>query len=172
MVKITVQKVHGSPELIIMDMKKKWLRFQQEFIKVGKLTLNEMVGEIQGKSKGKHSKPEMFLSLEKNLANFSFFDMPSINNKVIRFGIGEKASLNDVIPHWYWINYGISQKGATVPGRGKFVPGYWEGDTFVYKPYSGKGMIPSKGISPVNYIEAGDTFFGIQVHRVINKLRR
>ncbi len=171
MIKITYKRIGQSPEFIIRDIKKNWLRFQIEFIKSGKATLNNMVGEIQGRTKGTHSVPEMFKSLEKDLPTFSFFDTPA-GQSVIKFGIGEIASLNDVIPHWYWINYGVSQKGMTVPARGKFVPGYWEGNVFVYEPNSGKGMIPKKGLtSPVNYIESGDVFFGMQVQRIVDKLR-
>ena len=72
-------------------------------------------------------------------------------------------------------NYGIAQSGTTIPAQGKFVPGYWEGDTFIYEPYCGTGMTPKRPVfynrQPINYIQTGDLFFNIRIKQVLNKLR-
>lgn len=82
---------------------------------------------------------------------------------------------NGVVSHN--CNYGKMRDGNTIPARGKFVPGYWEGDKFIYEPGSGTGMVPKtpifglQGGEPINYIEEGENFITKQINDIIAKAK-
>jgi len=95
-----------------------------------------------------------------NLAN-SFFAEQISNNS---WGIGNISFLNSKAPYWRWINYGVAGTGRRVPPKsiGSFnpAPSAPTGSAFGtgrFQQNSGPGggflLIPSKPISPHNYIQ-------------------
>lgn len=90
-------------------------------------------------------------------------------------GIGKIDKLNVLNQAWSFLNYGVTQTGETIPGDGKFVPGYWEGDKFMYSPMCGTGMVvktPIFGLQngqPLNYIQEGGNFMHHQIKSIIAK---
>lgn len=84
-----------------------------------------------------------------------------------KLGIGNIDWLNRFSPFWYFLNYGISQKGMTIPGRGKKVGGFFGSSDAPDSNLAGTGvgtdgfthqrntyiMQAKNPITPVLYIE-------------------
>lgn len=74
------------------------------------------------------------------------------------WGVGEIAYLNQFVPYWYWINYGIAQSGRSIPPSTKDFPqlrGHFEPSSagrFV-KPQPKFPIFTLKPIDPHNYIQ-------------------
>jgi hypothetical protein len=99
---------------------------------------------------------------------------PSIGGGV-NIGIGNISILMKEAPYWWVLNYGTLYGTGIqyVPGRKisdpttpKFIPGYWQGNRFVYAPFSGTGMVPKNPITPVNYIELAVNFMDSNLRRI------
>jgi len=87
------------------------------------------------------------------------------------WGIGHKLYLEVFAPYWYLINYG----GSSFKGEYHFVPGFFNGNKFVYNPMIAEGKsLPSgvKGyIIPMNYIEASKNELDRQINQIIQSLK-
>ena len=85
----------------------------------------------------------------------------------IEVGIGSIELLDRVAPYWFFLNYGISQKGMTIPYWGKRVPGFFGAGSPPDAGKRGKGvgregftvekgtywMKPKSPILPISYIQ-------------------
>lgn len=136
----------------------------------GKDSKNRMVDKVAGDKK--RPKPQ-------HLRNSTPIE-DAINYIVNRsetslfIGIGEIDKLNSEAPHWFVQNYGGMFPSGTqpfIPGGGKFVPGAFQGNNFIYAPYSQMGMIPKKPIEPKHYIEYTQTYFENEIKKIVKSFK-
>lgn len=123
---------------------------------IGKGTVDKMRSVIRQKKK----RPGGTGNLEKNI------DMEVIMGKdIIGWGVGNIDKLNKNASWWSFVNFGVSQKGMRIPGRGKrvptgaFVPGKPRPDPGSFQEGTWKkgagnfSFVAKRGIlHPLNYI--------------------
>ena len=160
----------------------------EEFIANVDVAIAEMFNKIE--SAGKATQDTMVTVIEANktrsgaghenskpLADTIEKSSTYINDAISVFvGIGKIVALDNDSPAYRWINDGIASNGTRIPGGGKFVPGYWEGDVFHYEPYSGSGMVPKNPLftlagAPFHYIEAGENFMRRELEKIIRQAK-
>jgi len=102
----------------------------------------------------------------------------------IFIGIGNISGLDQDSPHHEFVNSGVAGTGTKLPAQGKFVPGYWSGNVFHYRPYNAgdsaenkTGMVPKADIftksgSPLHYKEAGQERMRREIAALLERARR
>lgn len=119
-----------------------------------------------------------------NLANAITFESLSTAPARIGWGVGNISVLNAKAKYWYVVNYGKMVTGqAFIPGKGKFIPGSFEGDAprsalkggvqkFNYQDGSNMGMFPKNPIRPMNYIQASRRKFNKDLNLLLLQMRK
>lgn len=168
-------KVTGKPiQEFINDLNVTIDQINKDVAMAGKRTLDWMITIIEARKTRSGAEHWDTVPLADALEQSSEVT-PTVDG--IFVGIGEIAKLNYSAKHWAYLNYGKMRDGNTIPARGKFVPGYWEGDKFIYEPGSGTGMVPKtpifglQGGEPINYIEEGENFITKQINDIIAKAK-
>ena len=99
---------------------------------------------------------------------------------MVSWGIGYIPSLPN---YWYVINYGMMATGEPfIPGRGRFIPGSFEGnkpdsalkggvERFNYGDGSGFGMKPKSVVRPINYIQATQAKLDLYLTALLASIR-
>lgn len=104
-------KAEKSFEKIIKDIEISEQRFMTGLMALGTKTAETMKKKVEESKKrpqaGDSPKLENAITVE-----------PLENG----WGVGNIDKLNREAPHWHFVNFGISQKGMIIPGRGKSVP--------------------------------------------------
>ena len=126
---------------------------QAQFVELGELAKQHMVQVIQSSKKKRRTS-------KNNLEN-------NIDVTVIQGSQGKEVGVFDMqkmdrnAPYWYIINYGGSVASA---GGYQFVPGRFQGDTFVKEDSENRGKPLPAGLSagavitPMRYIQKTMTF--------------
>jgi len=115
MIKCTHQSFGRSPEQYIIRLDQNWFEFQKELYELGQKLTDDVKKYIDA-HKTTPSYKNMTLSSE-----IDFIDLSVTGPGRAGFAIGDTDKLNQKVPYWYWINYGIAQTGTTIPGGGNFV---------------------------------------------------
>lgn len=146
----------------------------QDISIAGKNTMDYMIGIIEARTSRTQGEHRDTIPLTEGIKETS--EITSIPNGVF-VGIGDIEKLNYSCKHWAFLNYGHMRDGNTIPARGKFVPGYWENDKFIYEPGCGTGMKPGTPIfgltggHPMNYIEEGDNYITKEIKEIMTRAK-
>ena len=168
MITIRFTKQGTTPEQLELIVKEKHSTIKKGVLRIGREVQAHMRNTIKTSKNRKGGDG----NLEKHIRVYSL-------NKGAFVGVGSFAELDTYAPYWYFLNYGVSQKGMRIPGRGKVVPGYFGNrqppdptlagtgtgtEKFHYAPNSGYyGMRAKNMINPVNYIEKAKNWFNVQI---------
>jgi hypothetical protein len=146
-------------DVIFLD----WFKFQNLVGELSGHTLNYLQTYINSHSQKDHSG---------NLANSMQVEMVAgAGTGSVGWGIGKISDLNIQAPYWRIINNG----GSSFKGDYHFVPGFFNGNKFVYNPMMPEGKsLPSgvKGIiAPMNYIEATHFNLDREINIILKSLK-
>ena len=159
---IRIKRVGITPEQFKKNVIFKFISVKNGMSVLGKTTRDYMVNVIKANKK-RDDKTEGF-KLEDEI---KVYEKEGVNGK--RVGIGLVSYLNVTTPWWFFLNYGISQKGMKIPGRGKSVGGFFGGGNRPDSSLAGYNnksaresftkqrntylMTPQNPIAPMHYIE-------------------
>jgi len=174
--KVTITPKFSVKEIMDTTIRKDWFIFQSEAFDLGVRLTAYMQNYINSRRKRKGGSG--------NLAKTITFEPSPNTTAQIGWGIGNIALLNAKAKYWYVINYGKTVSGQPfVPGKGKFVPGSFEGSAprsalrggaqkFNYKDGSGMGMNPKSAVRPINYIQASRAKMNRNLLAIILKIKK
>jgi hypothetical protein len=154
-----------SPQAVTADVKKKTEDIVANLISIAEQTRDLMRTTITSSAKSVGGVLESRIEVE---------TIPLVGGG-IDIGIGNIELLMKEAPYWWVLNYGtlygtgiqyVPGRKATDPTQPKFIPGYWQGNRFVYAPFSGGGMVPKNPITPINYIEMAVNYMDLQLRRI------
>lgn len=164
MITVTLQQYGKSPQVVLQDIQKQINNFVAVLINLAEQTRDLMRSTIATGSKVPQGNLENAIDVETQPLG-----------KGLLIGIGNIERLMEVAPYWWVLNYGtlygtgvqyVPGRKASDPTTPRFVPGYWQGNQFIYAPYSGTGMVPKNPITPVNYIELAVNFYEMELGRL------
>ena len=118
-----------------------------------------------------------------NLDSKCYKDFSNPTRKIM--GIGHIPTLNSEVPYWYFLNYGISQKGMIIPGWGKVTVGSFNGNApdslmrgtrvgkEVWKAQRGGqfAMRATSPIEPIYYNEKTAQYIGTLIPTIANIIK-
>lgn len=172
MAMVTFKKIRGKGfDEMKRDIKMQFITVVDGTIKLGEDTKTHMRTVIQtSKTRGGGSN---------RLENAIKVHIKKTTNRIV-VGVGHIPFLNQYAPYWFFINYGVSQKGMVIPGRGKKVVGAFDDVGAPLSRYSGTGLgkgrfqkgagsfvLQAKNpINPMMYIERTVAFINtiVRVH--------
>jgi len=169
MLKITPR--FSAREIYDETITKNWFIFQNEAYILGQRMATYMQNYINRNRKRRGGTGNLAKSM-----NFQGFTGAGL----VSWGIGFIPSLPK---YWYVINYGRMVTGELfVPGRGKFVPGSFEGskpnsalkggvERFNYKDGSNFGMYPKSSVRPMNYIQSTQARLNANLTAILARIR-
>jgi hypothetical protein len=171
-------KTDKSYQKIIHDAEVKDKKIIAEILKSGQETPDKMKSFIKDAKKrpqaGEPARLENAIDMELILEG----------KNIIGWGVGNIERLNREAPHWHFVNFGVSQNGMVIPGRGKIVPvggfspgeprpnpesfqeGRWQvgGGNYVFQA--------TQGIrEPLNYIERTVNWVGTTIMKILSIVR-
>lgn len=159
--KITIRRFGMSPAELLSNIEFKFLTIEKGLTSVGD-EARDLMRDLISSSKKRGATPG---NLENSIET-------QVEKNPFLVGVGLIALLDAKAPYWYFLNYGISRSGMTIPGRGKAVPGFFGAgnapdsslagtakgtEPFYYVPRGISTnrfiMRPKNPISPVHYLE-------------------
>lgn len=133
------------------ELRKDKKKFEESVMQLGSDTAKTMKDKVKQSKKrsqaGEEPKLEKSITLDKFRGSNKF-----------GWGVGNINLLDKKVPYWYFVNYGISQKGMIIPGRGKFVP------PGAFSPGVGK---PDPSVSPIGRWKTSEGDYSFQAKQGI-----
>ena len=166
MITVSFTPKFNVQEIYLDSIKIPFVKLEAELTDLADTMLAYLQTYINSHSKGEHT-GNLAKSMKIEYSSQKGGEAPSMG-----WGIGHMLYLDVFAPYWHIINYG----GSGFKGYYHFVPGFFNGNKFVYNPTIAEGKsLPSgvKGIiKPMNYIEESRAELDRRINQIIAGLTK
>ena len=163
MISVSITPNFDSKIIYNEFIEKNWFEFQSALFDAGNTMLSYMQQYITSKVKGE--------STGNLVRSIKLYQEAGAGTASVSWGIGLISEMNALAPYWHIIDVG----GSGFKGDYHFVPGFFNGNKFVYNPMIAEGKsLPSgvKGIiKPMHYVDATRLQLDREIQRIIQSLK-